>query len=157
MQEQVNVRPMVDVLSEITGKTVVMSGSTAYVYLDTKAQVEPDFLNQAVIKRDQEKAEAEKEAVVKEFTGYADEHIQSKVIEYNKANSTMFKDVHSCANYRHDTEYTHKPFCAAVWAWNVAVWEYIRAEQDKVFAGARTLPATKEDAIAELPVFVFGG
>ena len=56
--------------------------------------------------------------------------IQSKVYEYNFINKTAFGNIHSCANYRFDTNYTHQPFCAKVWDWNVRLWDTVRAWQD---------------------------
>lgn len=73
------------------------------------------------------------EAVVNAF-------IFAKVDEYNKANATAFGSIHTCGNYRFDTEYTHQPFCNRVWKWNVQVWEAVRA----FFLSATTIPTDKE-------------
>ena len=73
------------------------------------------------------------------------ELLQAEVDAYNKDNGTIFADVHSCGNYRHDVGYTHQPFCAAVWSWNVAVWERCREVQT---AGALM---TVEELLASLP------
>lgn len=155
MQEQINTRPLVDILSEQTKKIVVMSGEK-YVYLDTKTEVEASEVETAIAKRDEELAAATKEATVKEFTGYVEEYIQKEVDDYNKANGLQFRDVHSCANYKDNTDYAHQGFCLSVWNWNVAVWETARMIQASVFAGTRGLPA-KDEFLAELPVFTFGG
>jgi len=73
--------------------------------------------------------------------------IQSEVTKYNEANGTVFGSVHSCANYATTDGYTHQPFCASVWAWNVAVWEKCREIQ------ALGEMITVEELIAELPVY----
>lgn len=79
--------------------------------------------------------------------------IQSKVDEYNLANSLAFKDIYSCGLYRDMTGYTHQAFCIAVWDWQTSVWEYARQALSEIISGARTEP-TVEEFIAELPPLV---
>lgn len=38
-------------------------------------------------------------------------------------------------------------------AWCANVWDFAEVEQAKVVAGTRTLPATMEEVIAELPIY----
>ena len=77
---------------------------------------------------------------VQEFTSVTTFFIQSKVDQYNAASGTAFGSVHACECYRHDIGYTHQPFCARVWAWNIAVWEAVRLYQ----ATATTIPTDEE-------------
>lgn len=80
--------------------------------------------------------------------------IQSEVDAYNAANNVIFADVHSCQAYAGVDGYSHQAFCAAVWAWNVAVWEASRLVIAAVIAGERAVPTVSE-LLAELPVFEF--
>ena len=55
MQDLITI-PMVDVVSEITGKNIVME-DTNYVFLDTKENVDAELLNEAVaLKKEKEDA-----------------------------------------------------------------------------------------------------
>lgn len=94
-------------------------------------------------------AEVDEETYRKNFISAAEkvvnDLIQSKVDEYNSANSTLFSDVHSCANYATTEGYTHQSFCVAVWAWNVAVWEKCR---ELLLAGELI---TMDDLLSQLP------
>jgi hypothetical protein len=87
-----------------------------------------------------------------EYEQLVTELIQEEVDAYNKANGTAFRDVHSCKNYADDTAYTHYQFCAAVWAWNVDVWEAARNILADVKSGTRATP-TVDELLGELPVF----
>lgn len=80
------------------------------------------------------------------------ELIQSEVDAYNKANGMAFRDVHSCKNYAGVQDYTHQPFCAAVWAWNVSVWESARQILRDVATGVIELP-NEDEFVGMLPVF----
>lgn len=80
--------------------------------------------------------------------------IQGEVDAYNAANNVIFADVHSCQAYAGVDGYSHQAFCAAVWAWNVAVWEAARVVLAAVIAGERAVPTVSE-LLAELPVFEF--
>ena len=55
MQDLITI-PMVDVISEITGKNIVME-DTNYVFLDTKENVDAELLNEAIVlKKEKEDA-----------------------------------------------------------------------------------------------------
>ena len=55
MQDLITI-PMVDVISEITGKNIVME-DTNYVFLDTKENVDAELLNEAIaLKKEKEDA-----------------------------------------------------------------------------------------------------
>lgn len=70
--------------------------------------------------------------------------IQSKVDEYNVANSLSFKDIYSCAMYRTTDGYTHQPFCIAIWNWQTSVWEYARQVLSDVLNELRVAPTVDE-------------
>lgn len=74
MQEEINARPMVDVLSELTKRDVVMSGNQ-YVYLDTKKSVEVNILEQAKTKHKEE-----------EELLLSTQYIRDRKAEYDKLN-----------------------------------------------------------------------
>lgn len=80
------------------------------------------------------------------------ELIQAQIDNYNKTYKTAFESVHTAANYRHDTGYTHQPFCASVWVWNISVWEAARAILADIMMGQRSI-VNVEDLLAELPAF----
>lgn len=69
------------------------------------------------------------EAAYLHFEELTTEFIFNKVREYNVSNGTKFGGIHACANYRFDMSYTHQPFCARVWEWNVRLWETVRSYQ----------------------------
>ena len=71
MLEQEFNKPMVDVLSEVTKRTVVMS-DTQYVYLDTKEMVELEHIEAAQAQRVQEVQEFELKAKQQEAQAYLD-------------------------------------------------------------------------------------
>ena len=80
------------------------------------------------------------EQLVLYFTKMTDNHIQSKIDAYNKANGTAFASVHNCESYSRMSAYTHQPFCAAVWTWSVDVWEAVRSYQSTL----TTIPTDAE-------------
>ena len=49
---EINIKPMVDILSELTNRVVVMSGDE-YVYLDDKVVVESSFIESGVAKQEE--------------------------------------------------------------------------------------------------------
>jgi hypothetical protein len=79
------------------------------------------------------------------------DYIQAEVERYNAANDVIFHDIHSCKAYADVQNYTHQPFCAAVWAWNVDVWEAARNILADVKSGTRATP-TVDELLGELPV-----
>ena len=79
------------------------------------------------------------------------QHIQAEVERYNAANDVIFRDIHSCKAYADVQDYTHQAFCAAVWAWNVDVWEAARNILAEVKTGIRATP-TVDELLGELPV-----
>lgn len=78
-------------------------------------------------------------------------HIQSVIDAYNDAHSLSFRDVHSCANYKDMTGYTHQQFCIDVWNFNVAVWEELRNVIMPSIDFAN--PPTEAEFISMLPVY----
>lgn len=90
----------------------------------------------------------------KECEEAIDRHIQSKIDAYNDENKLSLTDVKTCALYATVDGYTHKDFCAAVWAWNVDVWESARKTLDSALAGEVEI-RFPEDVIAFLPTFSF--
>jgi len=70
--------------------------------------------------------------MVNHFTTLTTNHIQNEVNKYNKAKGLQFGDIHSCQNYKDATGYTHQAFCAAIWDWNIQVWEYLRNDMQPV-------------------------
>ena len=87
-----------------------------------------------------------------EYEQLTTELIQSEVDAYNKASGTAFRDVHSCKNYADVQDYSHQAFCAAIWAWNVDVWEAARNILVEVKSGTRATP-TVDELLGELPAF----
>lgn len=87
-----------------------------------------------------------------EYEQLINKYIQAEVDKYNKAQGTAFNSIHSCGNYRHDVSYTHQPFCAEVWAWNINVWEASRNILYNVSQGVEPI-LTAEEFISKLPVF----
>ncbi len=140
MQEQVNVRPMVDILSKETGKTVVMSGD-AYVYLDSKIGVEKGIVDSATIQQQSEIVDAQR--------GLMNEAIQNMLDE--KAREYRYDNMMSVRSY---AGYTN-PFQAeaeamAVWASNC--WVKAGEIEADVLAGNRSMP-TVDEVLLEMPVY----
>jgi quinol monooxygenase YgiN len=79
------------------------------------------------------------------------QYIQTEVERYNATNDVIFRDIHSCKAYADVQGYTHQPFCATVWAWNVDVWEAARNILADVKSGTRATP-TVDELLGELPV-----
>ncbi|MDY0186202.1 MAG: hypothetical protein RBR43_10040 [Desulfuromonadaceae bacterium] len=80
------------------------------------------------------------------------DYIQAEVDNYNAANDVIFRDIHSCKAYADVQDYSHQPFCAAVWAWNVDVWEAARNILTEVKSGTRAT-STVDELLGELPGF----
>jgi len=73
MQEQINTRPMVDILSELTNEQVVMSGED-YVYLATAKKVANTLVTQAAALSVTEQAQEAKNKIISDAnTNYANE------------------------------------------------------------------------------------
>lgn len=114
----------------------------------TKADQETEYISEI---------ESKSQSALKKECEYAIERlIQSKVDDYNKANQLTITDVKSCALYAQIEGYTHKPFCAAVWAWNVQVWESARSILSQALAGEVSI-SSPNDVLALLPEFAFDG
>ncbi len=94
-----------------------------------------------------------KKTKIQSFTNETETYIQKEVLKYDEANGTAFKDVHSCANYKDAMSYTHQPFCAAIWEWQITVWQKARTIQEDVVTQKRVEPSIKEFK-NELPNFV---
>lgn len=92
------------------------------------------------------------EQVRQELTLEVDKYIQNEVDKYNKANGTLFANVHNCATYVLVDTYPHRQFCVDIINFNATVWEKTRSIEADVLAEKREMP-TVEEFIAELPVF----
>ena len=80
-------------------------------------------------------------------------YIQAPIDAYNKTHNMLFSDVHSCANYAMVEGYTHQAFCAAVWTWNVQVWEAARQILADALAGTVAITSVN-DLLTLLPAWV---
>ena len=127
-------------------RTWVVSDRFSDTETKTKQEQETEYL--ATL---QEKANATLKASCEKAI---EAHIQAQVDAYNDANGLVFTDVKSCALYAQMPSYSHQPFCAAVWDWNVQVWESARAALTQALAGEITITGP-DDAIALLPAFEF--
>lgn len=82
MQDLITI-PMVDIISELTGRTVVMK-DTDYVFFDTKEVVEEEVLNEATLL----KAEMEEEQRVQQIEDKCNQAIESVYPIYKQINIT---------------------------------------------------------------------
>ena len=84
MQDEITVRPLVDILSEQLGEPVVMSGDN-YVYLTTKEQVMQSEVDAAIESRG---AELESQRIA-EIKAEAGRIILKRYPEYKQRNATL--------------------------------------------------------------------
>lgn len=149
MQEQVTTRPLVDILSEQTGRTIVMRGD-AYLYFDTFQEVESVHVQNAL---DQQK---------KELTDILKEEM-TKVIEKMvnlKAVSLRWDDIKSARagagvpldGTETDEELRIHSEAVALAKWDRSIWAKAALIEKDVLNQSRAMP-TEEELLSELPVF----
>lgn len=85
------------------------------------------------------------ELAIQHATMMIDQAIQMEIIKYNKANGIGLFNVHNAESYSRMTNYTHQPFCEAVWIWSVELWEFMRVWQDTL-----TAFPTQEEVLAKI-------
>ena len=93
-----------------------------------------------------------KNILVPKFTRDIDEHIQSKIDDYNSENGVIFKDIDSISKYLIDPNYTHYDFCKKITLWAISVWENARELQEKMLTKEMDII---ENIINLLPEFNF--
>lgn len=93
---------------------------------------------------------------IKSYELLIDNIIQSKINDYNITYKTSFRNIDALPKFLFDDTYTHYAFCAYMIGYVKNVWEYVRAEFEKVEQGLRELPS-KDELIAELPSYNFIG
>jgi len=145
--QEISTRPLVDILTEITGRTVVMK-DTDYVYLDTKRKVVSEKVEQArAIREDEKRKES-----IKFFTSFVENYIYEPIKNYNEANGTLFESVHNCATYMPVENYPHRDFCIKAVNFNANVWETARVLEKDITDNNKPIP-TEEELALQLPKF----
>lgn len=147
MADAISVIPMVDILSTITQRVVVMADDN-YVYRDDNKQVESIFLEEGLSKEQSLVAQATEQT----FTNAIQMHLD------NIAQDAKWDDMQSaraCAGIpldgtESDIETAMHADAVKLARWYLKVWAYGYAQLALIQSGDREIP-TVEDFLEELP------
>lgn len=140
MQNEISVKPLVDILSKQLGKRVVMSGSS-YVGLDDKTEVAQSDIDIAI---------AEQQVVYMQdlqnaFNNAIQNHLDAKAKEFRYDNMMSARSYAGYTNPFQTEAQTLATWCADCWTTAGTI-------QSDVGAGTRPMP-TVDEVLAELPVY----
>lgn len=145
MQDEITVRPLVDILSERLGESVVMSGED-YVLLRDKSVVAAVEVESALATQQKEIAVATIEKTKTDLSNAVQSLLDTKAQEFRYDNMMSAR---SYAGYTNPFQTEAQSL--AIWA--ADCWVAAGQIEADVIAGNRTIP-TAEEVQSEMPVYV---
>ena len=141
MQEQISKKPLVDILSQMSGKQVVMNGDD-YVFLQNGITVSQAEIDEALVTQ----SALEQKSIQELYLKATDEHLNAKAKEYGYDDiktAVTYADEPSVAKFQTEGQ--------AFRTWRSLVYAYLYEQMELVQNETRTAPASIEELIAELP------
>jgi len=141
MQEQVSKKPLVDILSEMSGSQVVMKQDD-YVFLQNGITLSQAEIDEALVTQ----ASLEIKSLQELYLNKVDEYMNSKAKDYG------YDDIKTVVTYADEPSVEKFQLEGQAFrAWRSLVYAHLYAQMEQFNNGAMAIPSV-EEFIAELPV-----
>jgi len=141
MQEQISKKPLVDILSEMSGSQVVMKQDD-YVFLQNGITLSQAEIDEALVTQ----ASLEIKSLQELYLNKVDEYMNSKAKDYG------YDDIKTVVTYADEPSVEKFQLEGQAFrAWRSLVYAHLYAQMEQFNNGAMAIPSV-EEFIAELPV-----